>query len=289
MTSSRLPLLALALAATAALLAAAAFWRLLDNAPAPPATDGYLLAQLADLRERIQRLEAGPSFVVPATGGDSSARTEVVDWSRIEAMVAAALARHSTTATSANAAATDAGSWLERLQASTGGAAGEELWAEIRAANALDAVVAEIEQRAAAYPNSPEAQTLLGVAYIEQMLATPDEATRIALGQKIDAAFAKALEADPEHWEARFRRAVGQSHAPPLSGVRQDAIANFERLVAQQMGLQPAAGQERTYLYLGRLYAEQGNRERAAALWRQGLARHPNDRELQRLVENLPR
>src|SRR5439155_25292705 len=101
---------------------------------------------------------------------------------------------------------------------------------------------------------------------------------------KIDAQYDKALELQPDHWEARFRKAVGLSYGPALSGRRSEAIAQFEHLVQQQATMPAQPGQAETYLYLGRLYEEQGNRDRAAAIWRQGLARHPLDLELQRLL-----
>ncbi|MFT6081647.1 MAG: tetratricopeptide (TPR) repeat protein [Planctomycetota bacterium] len=177
-----------------------------------------------------------------------------------------------------------AASLAQQLESATIGAARDELWQELRKIGGVDAAVAWFERAAAANPGSADTQTDLGNAYIQQMLQATDESTRIEIGKRIDAQFDQALSLQPDHWEARFRKAVGMTYGPALSGQRSEAIQHFERLVAQQATVAPTAGFSQTYLYLGRLYAQSGNADRARRMWQQGLSQHPRDEELQRLL-----
>jgi tetratricopeptide (TPR) repeat protein len=239
------------------------------------------LQELADLRQRVAQLET------------NAGRMPVIDQSHIAALVEEALAargvagRTSPAAADAAVAARKAGAIQGLVQelTSTGyGPHREELWQQLRKLGGIEEAVKMFERLAAESPNSPDAQTALGAAYIEKMLQSTDEAQRIALGEKIEAQFDRALELQPDHWEARFRKAVGLSYGPPLSGRQQQAVRQFERLVQQQASLPTQAGFAETYVYLGRLYEQQGNVERAAAVWQQGLSRHPSDTALQQLA-----
>jgi tetratricopeptide (TPR) repeat protein len=250
-----------------------------DSATVAPA----VLQELADLRQRIAQLET------------NAGRMPVIDQSHIAALVEEALAargtagRTSPAGTDAAVAARKASAIQGLLQelTSTGyGPHREELWQQLRKLGGTDEAVKTFERLAAENPNSPDAQTALGAAYIEKMLQSTDEAQRIALGEKIEAQFDRALELQPDHWEARFRKAVGLSYGPPLSGRQQQAVRQFEQLVQQQGSLPPQAGFAETYVYLGRLYEQQGSLDRAAAVWQQGLSRHPQDTALQQLARS---
>ena len=83
---------------------------------------------------------------------------------------------------------------------------------------------------------------------------------------------------DPRE-EARFRKAVGLTYGPTLSSRQGEAIAHFEKLVAQQVNLPSDPRFAQTYLYLGRLHAQRGDAARARQIWQEGLARHPKDAE----------
>jgi tetratricopeptide (TPR) repeat protein len=285
---------ALAIACLALAVAVAAAWTAWsghgDAVPPDPAPSA---AASRDVLARVERLEAALANA-PQRADGATWRTEVIDWDRIERFVEERLAQRQANPAPPGALL-DAGgadartkaAWFRELAVTGRGPRADDLWAQVRAAGAIDEAVAWFEQQASAQPGSADAQTTLGVAYIEQLLAGKDESTRIEIGKKIDAQFARALELAPDHWEARFRRAVGQSYGTALSGTRAQAVANFERLVAQQANQPAAPGYEQTYVHLGRLYAEQGHAEQAAQAWRLGLARHPGDPTLRQLVDGL--
>lgn len=162
-------------------------------------------------------------------------------------------------------------------------------WARIRKEGRLDDVVAHLARRVAEDPRNPDAQVELGLAYVQKMLAMPEGPERTHVGELIDAAFTAALEVDPNHWHARFRKAEGLSYWPPLSGKSGEAIRHFETLVSQQDSTSPRPEQARTYLYLGNLYERQGQPDRAAAIWAKGSQRHPGDLELQQKLQGRRR
>ncbi|MEO6596789.1 MAG: tetratricopeptide repeat protein [Planctomycetota bacterium] len=257
--------------------------------PAPdPRTHTASTTDQTKLLEQVAALAQGLSQLENATG-----RREVIDQPMIAQMVERALAARlaerteqavvSKTTTDSNAAAL-ARVLAQDLAQTPFGPQRDELWQKLLKIGGVDEAVAWFEQMAAANPASPDAQTELGTAYIQKLLQATDEQQRIELGKKIDAQFDRALELQPDHWEARFRKAVGMTYGPALSGRQTEAISQFEQLVHQQADRLPAAGYSQTYLYLGRLYAQRGDAERARETWQQGLARHPQDAELQGML-----
>ncbi len=247
--------------------------------------------ELAALRQRLDAIDQ--RSLQPATA-TTTERHEVIDAVRIEELIEKVLANRG----QVNAAVTVAGptkvsdprvasaavALAQQLAQAESGAASDALWQKLREMGGLDDAVSWFEQMAAAQPGSADAQTDLGAAYVQKLLQATGEQQRIELGKRIDAQFDKALELEPDHWEARFRKAVGLSYGDAVSGRQTEAIAQFERLVAQQTRTTAQPGQSQTYLYLGRLYAQRGDEKKAREVWQQGLARHPNDGELQRLL-----
>lgn len=156
-------------------------------------------------------------------------------------------------------------------------------WKKLHEAGHLDALLAEFERHAEANPNDPGAQMELANAY----LATVQfDQTRWQLSVKADGLFDKVLTLDPNHWEARFTKAVSYSFWPDFLGKKKEAVAHFEHLVEQQKAMPVQDHQAQTYLFLGNLLEQRGERERALEIWRQGSQRHPTSQELrQRLSQ----
>jgi tetratricopeptide (TPR) repeat protein len=144
----------------------------------------------------------------------------------------------------------------------------DRVWQQLRELGGVEEAVRWCEQMAKAQPANADAQTDLGVAFVNLMLQATTEEQRIELGKRIEAQFDKALALQPDHWEARFRRAVGLSYGDQMSGRRTEAITEFERLVTQQAALTPRPGHAETYVYLGRLYAQRGEHDKAREIWR---------------------
>ena len=95
-----------------------------------------------------------------------------------------------------------------------------------------------------------------------------------------------ALASDSTNWEARYTLALLYYHAPSFVGKTGEAMAQFERLLAEQGPRADFAEEAGTYAYLGDLYERVGRRDDAVAIWRRGLALFPRDA---RLVQRLTR
>ncbi|MCK6448566.1 MAG: hypothetical protein L6Q99_19415 [Planctomycetes bacterium] len=161
----------------------------------------------------------------------------------------------------------------------------EELWKRIRDAGLLDEVVAEFEARAEADPQDPELRLDLGQAYLQKIFAAGQgpEAGKWAI--KADQAFDDALALDDHHWKARFFKATSLSFWPPIFGKQAEAIHQFEILAEQQKTQPKQADFAQTHLWLGNLYQQTGQLEKAKGAWSQGLALFPGDAELAAKLE----
>ena len=164
----------------------------------------------------------------------------------------------------------------------------QELWEKIRAAGQLDEFVAWFEERATNRPDDPEAQVALAQAYLQKVFEVGNSPAAGIWANKADKAYDQALASDPQHWEARFSKAVSLSHWPKVMGKQAEAINHFQVLVEQQeLGGQLEPEYAQTYFLLGNLYQEQGDKEKALAIWEQGLGYFPNDESLSGQIAQL--
>lgn len=154
------------------------------------------------------------------------------------------------------------------------------LWQEVREAGRMDEVLAAFEARAEADPTNPAVQVELGEAYINKIAEVGNGPMAGVFAGKADAAFDLALELDPNHWDARFNKAVALSFWPPVFGKQSAAIAHFEVLVGQQAALPPEPQHAQTHLLLGNMYMQIGETDKALAAWKAGLAIFPGDEDL---------
>lgn len=157
------------------------------------------------------------------------------------------------------------------------------LWEKANKAGLLDAVVKSIEERADREPNNPELKVELGNAYLQEVFAT-NGMSRGKWALKADAAFDAALELNPQHWEARFTKAVALSNWPAFTGKQGQAIAEFETLVKQQEAGPKQDEYAKTYLYLGNMYQGSGSVAKAIAAWQQGLDLFPDNQDLKQHI-----
>jgi len=156
----------------------------------------------------------------------------------------------------------------------------ELLWQKLREEGRIDAVVAEIERQAERAPNDPDLQNEVGKAYIQKLFDVGAGPLAGVWGDKADQAFDRALELDPEHWDARFEKAVALSNWPAFLGKQGEAARQFEILREQQERSAPRAGHANTYFFLGNLYDQMGERDKAAAVWARGLELFPDSETL---------
>lgn len=159
----------------------------------------------------------------------------------------------------------------------------ERAWRSIRERGLLDRAVQAMEEKASDHPRDPGLQTLAGQAYIQKLISGASDREVGTLALKADQAFDAALAADPNHWEARFSKAISLSFWPPIFGKQSEAVKQLEILAAQQEQA-PATRPEfaETYLYLGNLHAQQGSPQKAAEAWKKGVALFPDHAELSR-------
>jgi len=153
-------------------------------------------------------------------------------------------------------------------------------WEQIRAAGKLDEAIAYLEQRAEEAANDPDAQVEVASAYIQKIFEVGDGPQAGLWAGKADGAYDRALALDPQHWDARFNKAISLSFWPPIFGKQGEAISHFETLIQQQNAGPVESHHAQTYVLLGNLYTQTGNNEKAQAIWNQGLALFPDDPSL---------
>lgn len=156
----------------------------------------------------------------------------------------------------------------------------EALWKKIREAGKTDAVIAMMEQFAAARSHDPDAQTQLGAAYLQKIFEVGNGPEAGVWATKADKAFDAALALNPNHWDARFSKAISLSFWPPMFGKQAEAIQNFQTLIGQQESGPSKPQYAQTYLWLGNLYLQQGKSELAKQTYQGGLKQFPGDEAL---------
>jgi tetratricopeptide (TPR) repeat protein len=160
----------------------------------------------------------------------------------------------------------------------------QKLWKELADAGRLDELLAAFESAAENDPNDADKRFQLGSAYI-QKLYTVGDMEKGTWAIKADKAFDAALAIDGQHWEARFSKAVSLSFWPPLFGKQKEAVKQFELLVAQQSSMPVEGHHAQTHLWLGNMYLQSGDKEKASAAWRAGLALFPDNEALKKQLE----
>ena len=163
-----------------------------------------------------------------------------------------------------------------------------ELWAQLRDDDSIGEVVDAFEQWAALQPGNPDTQVQLGQVYLQQLILEGSAAPANLATDALDA-FDRALEASPEHWDARFSKARSLSFWPAGYGRMGEAISEFETLMTQQEGRPQSDRHVDTYVWLGNLYAQQGDVAQARTTWQRGLGYHPSSSSLaERLEQYAP-
>ena len=251
-------------------------------------------AGLAELRALASELQAGNRDLaqrlkdLPQSGSSSAAaaRAPVQD---LDQLIADYMARQAGAPSDGSltpvAASTASDSQAAAIadQIVSGELKGEELehvWQRLREEKRIDAVLAEIERQAGLAPNNPDLQNELGKAYLQKLFDVGIGPMAGAWGEKADKAFDRALELDDTHWEARFQKALSLSNWPEFLGKQSESIYQFEVLMGQQEKGASAPEHALTYFFLGNIYDQAGQHDKAEATWKRGLARFPDDERL---------
>lgn len=162
----------------------------------------------------------------------------------------------------------------------------QELWKAIREAGITDDVLALFEQNAKDNPNDTKAMLELGKAYLQKLFTVNDGPEKGIWATKADRYFDAALKIDDHNWEARFQKAVSLSFWPAFLGKQGEAVNHFEVLVQQQENVTQHPEFAQTHLYLGNMYQQMGNKEKAIAAWQHGLSLFPDNAQLQQQIAN---
>ena len=153
-------------------------------------------------------------------------------------------------------------------------------WRELRESGRIDEVIGELEGIIDADPNDPDLRFELGFAYLQKSFGENPGPDAMAVTEKADASFDRALELDENHWDARFSKAIGLSLRPAVLGTTGQAIRQFEILRRQQEGQTQMAHYSQTYYYLGNLYQQTGETATALEAWRRGAELFPADERI---------
>jgi len=148
-------------------------------------------------------------------------------------------------------------------------------------------VIAALEKEVAQNPQDADLQVALATAYVADLANNVPQGSpqQGIIWMQADKAYSKALEINPDHWQARFSRAFGWSMAPEFLGLRPKAIADFEELLNRQQHLPLEPHFAQTYFRLGTLYKDTGNAEKAQEIWHEGLRLFPDNEVLKGTLE----
>ena len=153
-------------------------------------------------------------------------------------------------------------------------------WKQLIDAGQLDQAVAQLQQLAAANPQSSQYIGTLGELYLMQCSQTTDVREQGILALNADKLFDTALNLDPSDWEARFPKAVAMSHWPASLNKGQDVVDNFLTLIQQQDSLPSQTQFALPYLKLGDYYQKAGNTTSALNAWQKGASLFPANEDL---------
>ena len=145
----------------------------------------------------------------------------------------------------------------------------------------IEPTIAALKKAIEADPSNPDLHAALAAAHVTKLAGgmVSGPAAGPVYMQAIQA-YDKAIALEPDHWDARFMKAFTTSMAPEFVGMRPASIRMFEDLVQRQESLPKNNDFRRTYMRLGTLYKDAGNTDKAKEMWKKGLERFPDDRQL---------
>jgi tetratricopeptide (TPR) repeat protein len=159
------------------------------------------------------------------------------------------------------------------------------MFEQLRKNGQLDAVIAELQQRAAANPNDAEIPTTLGEAQLNKVKGLHDSGNADVnemgiLAMQADQNFNAALKIDPKNWEAQFVKASSMYYWPANPERDASVVQQLSSLIDQQEGMPSQPQFAQPYAILAKQYQKMGKIDEAAATLRLGLQLFPGDATL---------
>ena len=145
----------------------------------------------------------------------------------------------------------------------------------------IEATIAELRRALAKNPDDADLHCALATALgAKTAFITPRGPEQGVVWDEAKKSFKEAQRLDPNHWEARYSLAFGDSMAPEFVGLRPKVIEQFHELIEIQEAGNPEEFHALAYMRLGTMYKQAGNMKKARAVWKRGLERHGEDRQL---------
>jgi len=152
----------------------------------------------------------------------------------------------------------------------------------------LQAVIADLQQRALTNPQDAEIPTTLGEAQlnlVRQLHESGGDEDQVGiLAMQADQSFNTALKIDPKNWEAQFVKASTMFYWPANEARDSQAAQMLATLIDQQETMQTQPEFAMTYLALGNQYQKMGKTAEAMATWQLGTQKFPSDPALRQKV-----
>ena len=149
-------------------------------------------------------------------------------------------------------------------------------------------VVSELTTRIESDPDDVDARMQLAEVQASGAHSAGSITERAEMSRGVRTQISAILERDPEHWDARYMKAVGISHSQRTPQGRAMAVREFESLIAIQQKRSPESRFASTYGQLSRVYLADRDITKARDALRQGLERYPQDQSLKDQLAKLP-
>jgi tetratricopeptide (TPR) repeat protein len=151
----------------------------------------------------------------------------------------------------------------------------------------FDATVDRLRKEIEKDPKNAELHVALATALLSRIASMAPSPQQGMLWMEASASYDKAIELEPNHWQARYGKAFGTSMAPEFVGMRPEAIRQFEELVAIQETQALAPEHAQVYYRLGTLYKDAGNPAKAREIWAKGRKLFPDNVSMKEAMELL--
>jgi len=197
-----------------------------------------------------------------------------------------AIAAPAVTETNSTASTNAISKAVDALLSARSGDQKHALFQQLGQSGQLEAVIAELKQRAAADPGNALIPTTLGEAQLNQIRVLHEsggDTDQIGiLAMQADQSFNAALKIEPANWEAQFVKAASMFYWPADPTRDADVVHRLSSLIDQQEGMPSQPEFAQSYVVLGNEYQKIGKQAEALATWQLGAQKFPSDPALQK-------